>query len=69
MLWWSVRARYRTIGLPPAPAQTLPEWIAPLRDGGHVIVFRPGAIVSRHSRLTGVMGHRAGDGAGVADSV
>jgi phosphohistidine phosphatase SixA len=25
------------------PAQTLPEWIAPLRDGGHVIVFRHGA--------------------------
>jgi len=27
----------------PVPAQTLPEWIAPLRDGGHVIVFRHGA--------------------------
>jgi hypothetical protein len=28
---------------PPVPAQTLPEWIALLRDGGHVIVFRHGA--------------------------
>jgi broad specificity phosphatase PhoE len=28
---------------PPVPAQTLPGWIAPLRDGGHVIVFRHGA--------------------------